>query len=138
MPNKILPLSQKEMLLVYKDIILYYENKVAPNPKGFRKNDSHFASFLKNINASFTVVDGASTITIPNSFKHNDDAFIIIKPVTHSHNRLSALASLLSHLRNCFAHGHFTKIKIGKKTVICMEDYYCSGNTAVRRKFTIT
>lgn len=129
MPEIKQTLLDDEIVRIYKEIILYFEKEVAPNPKGFRKNDARFSGFLKLLQADFQCVDSSSAITIPNSYKLKKESFFIIKPVIRNGQKFSLLASLLSHLRNSFCHGHFSKEKVGKRTtMLCLEDYYTKGH----------
>jgi len=128
MQEKQQSLFEDELKLIYDEIILYYEREVIPNPKGFRKNDARFTNYIQLLNAEFHCIDNASTISIPNSYKTSKETFFIFKPVTKNNHKLSSLASLLAHLRNCFSHGHFSKESVSRRTtMLCLEDRYTTG-----------
>lgn len=125
MPKNNLGLTSKIIQFIFEDIILYYEREIATNPKGFKKADPMFSSFLRTLNAEFSYHEGDNHIVAP--YKRESKTFFAIKPVNKDSKRLSILASFFAHLRNSFAHGHFSVELINGKRYLCMEDKYTNG-----------
>jgi hypothetical protein len=118
----IIPNGDKELLFYYKDIILYYENEVKRNSKGFRSQTKKFVDFLRKENLHFIVQQG--TIMSPSSYETCEESFVIFKNA----NGYSRFASFFYHLRNAFAHGRFLKRTIGTGVYILLEDEVKRGS----------
>ena len=109
--------SGPELLLGYKEVILYYEKKLLKEKTGFNRKRLNNYLKIKKIDLSSKGVAGS------NDFRNKNVSFFHFK----KDNKLSEIVSLFKHLRNCFAHGNVEKINIEGKPYYCFEDKYTSG-----------
>ena len=119
--------TELELLYFYKNIILYYEREVNRYPKGFYITNRDFSAFMHRLGTSVSNVEGTEVIVAPDSFKVRKCSFFIQKRF----NKMSILASLLAHFRDSFAHGYYSKVKIGEVDYLCLEDYSARGKLSM-------
>ena len=119
----IVPNGDKELLYFYKEIVLYYEKEVKGKQTGFNSRLRFFAKFVNEQKIHFVLFENRQ-IEMPNQYKNDHYSFIHFKQ-TNNHSRF---ASFLFHARNCFAHGRFSKVRIGNQIYLCMEDINNRGN----------
>ena len=116
-------LTDQELLFGYKEIVLYYESKVKWHPKGFKV--SRIKECLKQL-AMYQ--DDLQTEIKPihrHMFEKEPVAFFAFKDC-HG----SQVPSLISHLRNAYAHNCVEKEKIKGVDFLCFLDrkYYKESN----------
>lgn len=120
------PTGDKELLFFYKDVILYYENVVKNESKGYDSRKKRFVEYLKENDIHF-IYSRAKTIDIPSTHQNNPKSFIIFKQ-TKGYSRF---ASYLCHVRNSFAHGLFSKERDGNVVYLRMHDINNKGNLSM-------
>jgi len=122
MAHKYETLSDAELLFGYKEIVLYYETVITHDSKGFDVGEKEFQSFIKGHQIVLFFQNNQDEVAVHDSLKDyesNPVAFFSFSPS----KGMAQVPSLLSHLRNCFAHGGVTNKEIGKTTYFCFEDY---------------
>ena len=109
---------------IYKEIILRYENDIKKNPKGYNFNLKRFKFFLakSKITISFTTILNISNIDTKSQL---DNYFYC-----YQHSKFNQVVSLLTHIRNSFAHGRFSQ----DKTYFYLEDYKNSKTCTMKAR----
>lgn len=96
-------LSDKEKLF-WADLLLYYEQEVNPNPKGFNIRNKELSEFIKTNSIELNTTNKEELTGLKEETRKNVFRF------TCSGN---ACANFLRHLRNAFAHGRIEKDEKG-------------------------
>lgn len=117
------------LLYFYREVILYYEQKVLPSPWGFHVSNTVVTSFIGSNNIDFKCIPTSTPIIPSPNYKKKPCSFFHLQNAydrqTKSH--LSTLASFLYHIRNCFAHGHFEIADIDGLQYLCVYDIKKKG-----------
>jgi hypothetical protein len=120
-------LSDNELLFAYKNVILHYETSVK-DANGFYSGNKDFQSFIKNKNILIAEVLTKEIEIESDKEDLNASSFLF------TNSKGNQIKSLFYHLRNSFAHGSFTKMKIGKTDYFCFEDINPSKQFTMRGK----
>ena len=110
----------KELLFGYKEVVLYYEQKVKNNPHGFYFKRPRLQNYLNDKKRIITLKDNLDDTELQRKFKEYHVSFFCFSR-TKAH---STIPSLLAHLRNSFAHGSFVIMPIDKQLYYCFTDIY--------------
>ena len=113
----------KELLFGYKEVVLYYEQKVKNNPHGFYFKRSRLQNYLNDKKRTITIKDTLDDAELQRKFKEYPVSFFCFTRT----KAYSTIPSLLAHLRNSFAHGSFVIMPIGKQPYYCFTDAYPNG-----------
>ena len=112
-----------ELLFGYKEVVLYYEQKVKNSPHGFYFKRSRLQNYLNDKKRTITLKDNLDNTELLRKFKEYPVSFFCFsRTKTHS-----TIPSLLAHLRNSFAHGNFVIMPIEKHLYYCFTDIYFKG-----------
>lgn len=122
----IIPASKNELLYFYNEIILFYEKELKNQKVSFDLKRNNFSEFLRTSDTHFQYIR-SNQITAPANYQKEPSSFIVFKQA----RKYTRFMSFMYHVRNCFAHGHFSKIRIGKIVYICMEDYNSRNNCSM-------
>lgn len=117
------------LLYFYKEVILYYEQKVLLSPWGFHISNKDVSSFIGLYNIDFECVSTSTQIIPPPDYKKRPCSFFHLQTAYDRQTRthLSTLASFLYHMRNCFAHGRFEIVDIDGLKYLCVYDIKNKG-----------
>ena len=107
-------LNDKELIYGYKELILYFEQHLKNQPKGFNSNSKKWGEFLST-NGITIAVKVQSEMVQPEPSKRS--FFYFTKSMKES-----TLFALYRHLRNAYSHGAVGKIKIGNKYYFSFSD----------------
>ena len=111
-------LTDTELLFGYKNVALYYENRLTKVKDGFNRRRLNSYLELMQIELSST-----GSCDSNNNFRKNPVSFFKYD----KHHDLSQIVSLFKHLRNSFAHGNVEKVMIGNRPYYCFVDIYTMG-----------
>ncbi len=122
--------SDIELTYFYKGIILFYEATKSDVGKTYWLPDEQLQAVLAYCDLSIDWIKQSEKLSFPNGYKKEAVQFILLKR-TNNENNVPIMVLFLKHLRNCFAHGRFSKTEIDGKTYFCFEDKYDNGNLSM-------
>lgn len=113
----------RELLFGYKEVVLYFEQQIKDNPNGFYFKRKRLQEYLNNKKNKITIKDKFDDAELLRKFKEYPVSFFCFNRT----KTYSTVPSLLSHLRNSFAHGSFSIMSINKQPYYCFNDIYPTG-----------
>lgn len=108
----------KELLFGYKEVILYFEQQIKNNANGFYFKRARLQNYLSDKKREIIIKDNLEDVELLRKFKEYPVSFFCFTRA----KTYSTIPSLLSHLRNSFAHGSFVIMPINNQPYYCFTD----------------